>query len=71
MWNKYKVEAWLAGATQAPRMEIVNSGNFLLQVLQPENLQYLSPDCLDDFLQAMNPLNKIYYFTMHSTAPVS
>lgn len=69
MWNKYEVEAWLAGAMQASRMQIVNSGNSSLKApseqrnllfIQPEELQYPSPDSLDDFLQAMNPLNKIY-----------
>ena len=71
MWNKYEVEAWLAGAVQASRMHIVNSGNSSLKApseqrnllsIQPEELQYPSPDSLDDFLQAMNLLNKIYYF---------
>lgn len=64
MWNKYEVEAWLAGAMQASRMQTVNSGNFSLKApleqrnllfIQPEELQYPSPDSLDDFLQAMNP----------------
>lgn len=78
--NKYEVEALLVGAMQASRMQIVNSGNFFLKApseqrnllfIQPEELQYPSPDSLDDFLQAMNFLNKIYYFPMRSTAHVS
>lgn len=78
--NKYEVEALLDGAMQASRMQIVNSGNFFLKApseqrnllfIQPEELQYPSPDSLDDFLQAMNFLNKIYYFPMRSTAHVS
>lgn len=56
-------------------MQIVNSGNFSLKApsvqrnllfIQPEELQYPRPDSLDDFLQAMNPLNKIYYLPLHS-----
>lgn len=65
---------------QASRMQIVNSGNFSLKApseqrnllfIQLEELQYPSPDSLDDFLQAVNSLNKIYYFPLRSIAHAS